>query len=223
MIKRKKKPLISVLVATYNHEKYIGRCLRSLLDQTLNKDLYEIVVVDDCSVDKTSYGLDLFHDSIVRIINKKNIGLSKSLNKGIKRARGKYIVRVDSDDYVNSNFLNILLLFLELNTHYDAISCDYYQVDEFEEIIKNNNCIRDPIACGILFRKQQLIEIGMYDPNFYCNEEREMRIRFEKKYKIGRVELPLYRYRRHASNITNNQSNMKSSMEKLMIKHKLNV
>jgi glycosyltransferase involved in cell wall biosynthesis len=223
MIKRKKKPLISVLVTTYNHEKYIGRCLRSLLDQTLNKDLYEIVVVDDCSVDKTSYGLDLFHDSIVRIINKKNIGLSKSLNKAIKRARGKYIVRVDSDDYVNSNFLNILLLFLELNVHYDAISCDYYLVDEFEEIINKYNCIKDPIACGILFRKQQLIEIGMYDPIFFCNEEREMRIRFEKKYKIGRVELPLYRYRRHASNITNNQVNMKSSMEKLMIKHKLNV
>jgi hypothetical protein len=81
--------------------------------------------------------------------------------------------------------------------------------------------MEEPIACGILFKKQQLIEIGLYDPSFYCNEEREMRIRFEKKYKIGRVELPLYRYRRHASNITNHHANMKISMDKLKIKHNL--
>ena len=221
MKKRSSEPLISVIVATYNHEKYIGRCLRSLLDQTLSKDLYEIVVIDDGSKDNTSYGLDLFHDSIIRITNKRNIGLSKSLNKGIKKSNGKYIVRVDSDDYVNSNFLNILTLYLELNSNYDAVSCDYYLVDESEEIIRRVNCMEEPIACGILFHRKQIIEIGLYDPNFYCNEEREMRRRFEKKYKIGRIDLPLYRYRRHAGNITNHHANMEKSMDKLKIKHNL--
>lgn len=217
----KKKPLISVIVATYNHEKYIGRCLRSLLDQTFSKELYEIIVIDDGSQDKTSYGLVFFHDAIVRIQNQKNLGLSTSLNKGIKKAKGKLIVRVDSDDYVNTNFLQLLYLFIELNPNYDAVSCDYYLVDEFEKILRRANCFDEPIACGILFKKNQLKEIGLYDTDFICNEERELRIRFEKKYKIGRIELPLYRYRKHDENITNNQINMKTSYEKLLSKHNL--
>ena len=55
-----KEPLVSVIVAAYNQEKFIGRCLRSLLDQTLPKDSYEIIVVNDGSTDRTSYALDLF-------------------------------------------------------------------------------------------------------------------------------------------------------------------
>ena len=96
MKKRSSEPLISVIVATYNHEKYIGRCLRSLLDQTLSKDLYEIVVIDDGSKDNTSYGLDLFHDSIIRITNKMPQWVVDQLNNDglcIERSKnGKWFI-----------------------------------------------------------------------------------------------------------------------------------
>ena len=101
---------ISVIVAVYNQEHYIGRCLRSLLHQTLHHSDYEIIVVNDGSIDRTSYALDLFCDpfeSIVKVLtNKANQGLPSSLNKALKVARAPYIVRVDSDDFVNINFLN---------------------------------------------------------------------------------------------------------------------
>ena len=96
---------ISVIVAVYNQEHYIGRCLRSLLHQTLHHSDYEIIVVNDGSIDRTSYALDLFCDpfeSIVKVLtNKANQGLPSSLNKALKVARAPYIVRVDSDDFVN--------------------------------------------------------------------------------------------------------------------------
>ena len=107
-----KSPTVSVIIAAFNEEKYIGRCLRSLLDQTIDKKEYEIIVINDGSTDNTSYALELFRDprySIVKVIsNEKNLGLPASLNIGIKLALGKFIVRVDADDFVNENFLKFL-------------------------------------------------------------------------------------------------------------------
>ena len=100
------KITVSVVVPVYNQELFIGRCLRSLLDQTLDKDSYEIIVVNDCSKDNTLFILDKFKGKIKLLNNKKNMGLPYSLNKGIRSSQGRFIVRVDSDDYVNKEFLN---------------------------------------------------------------------------------------------------------------------
>ena len=217
------QPKVSVIVAAYNQERFIGRCLRSLLHQTLPHTDYEVIVVDDGSVDRTAYALSLFSDqfdSPVKIItNEVNLGLPASLNRGIEAAQGKYVVRVDSDDFVNSNFINFLCFFLETNQYADAIACDYYLVDDAESVLERVNCMEKPIACGIMFRKEQLFEVGLYDEDFRCHEERELRIRFEKKYQIYRLELPLYRYRRHDSNITNNKAEMNQHFENLVRKH----
>lgn len=78
----------------------------------------------------------------------------------------------------------------------------------------------DPIGCGIMFRIEQLIDIGLYDDGFLSHEDKDLRIRFEKKYSIHRVELPLYRYRRHDSNMTNDSELMDERMKSLREKHK---
>lgn len=213
-------PVISVIVPAYNQEKYIGRCLRSLMNQN-TKEKYEIIVINDGSTDKTKYGLKLFQDEIVLINNKKNYGLPYSLNVGIKKSKAPYIVRVDSDDYVNENYLNTLFMFLEQNINIDAVACDYFLVNDKEKILERKNCEKDPIACGIMFRNTQLVEIGMYDENFLINEERDLRIRFLKKYKIKRIELPLYRYRMHENNMTKNKKKRDIHDDKLKKKHNL--
>jgi glycosyltransferase involved in cell wall biosynthesis len=212
-------PLISVIVAAYNQEKYIGRCLRSLLHQTLPHESYEIIVIDDGSTDRTPYALELFHDAIRTITHASNQGLPASINHGILEARGEYIVRVDSDDYVNANFLNFLYTFLDQNPYMDAVACDYWLISDQEEWLERVDCLARPIACGIMFRKRQIVEIGMYDEKFLCREEQDLRIRFEKKYTIRRLELPLYRYRRHEGNLTNNAEAMESHRQVLIRKH----
>ncbi len=214
-----KPPIISIIVPAKDQEKYIGRCIRSLLSQSLSKEFYEIIVIDDGSKDKTVYALELFKKDITIIKNKKNLGLPKALNIGIKKSKATFIVRVDSDDYVNRDFLLILLKFLRLNNYMDAVGCDYYLVNDNEKILKRVDCSKNPIACGIMFKTHQLIDIGMYDEDFLVNEEKDLRIRFLKKYKIGRVELPLYRYRKHSNSLTSNKARSKKFDKKLKIKH----
>ena len=194
---------ISVIIPTYNREKYLGRCMRSLLTQSIGKDNFEIIVIDDGSIDDTKKILNAFKEDIKILDNGKNLGLPASLNRGIKECSGKYVVRVDSDDYVNKDFLKILHLFISNNSDFSAVACDYYLVDDDENFVERINCEEKPIGCGIIFEKKDLISIGLYNEKFLINEEKELRERFEKKFSIQRVPLPLYRYRKHNENMTN--------------------
>lgn len=206
---------ISVIVPVYNREKFIGRCLRSLMSQSLGINNFEIILVDDGSTDSSNKIYQAFSDEIRVIKHKKNLGLPTALNTGIKKAKGRFLVRVDSDDYVNSEFLQILFLFISENPDYDAVSCDYLLVDDKEQTIKRVNCLKNPIGCGIMFKTNHLIEIGLYNEQFLLHEEKELRARFEKKYSISRVPLPLYRYRKHSSNMTNDKKKYKKKLKML--------
>ena len=216
---------VSVIVATYNDEEFIARCLRSLQNQHLDIQEYEIIVINDGSTDKTKFALEVLKkpsDNNFKIINNySNLGLASSVNKGISAAKGEYIVRVDADDFVNINFLSILSFYLDMNQDTGAVECDYLIVDESENIIEKISCQEFPIACGIMFRKKYLLDIGMYDSKFRCNEEKDLRIRFTKKYKIDYLNLPLYRYRKHSTNMTNNKSILKIYNKLLNKKHAL--
>jgi glycosyltransferase involved in cell wall biosynthesis len=212
-------PQVTVIIAALNQEKYIGRCIRSLIAQNFPRTKYEIIVVDDGSSDRTSYALELFQDEIQIIKNESNLGLPASLNSAIKKIRTPFFVRVDADDYVSRNFLLYLYEFATNNTYMDAIACDYNMVDDSGAIMSRNDCMQKPIACGILFRTDQIINIGLYDEKFLAQEEQDLRIRFLSKYKVYRLELPLYRYRRHESNMTKDTEKMNHYKNELIIKH----
>ena len=214
-----KAPQVSIIVPAFNQERYIGRCLRSLLSQNFPRDDFEIIVIDDGSTDRTEYALGLFAHDVRLIRNETNQGLPASLNRGIHSAHGAYVVRVDSDDYVNTNFLLFLYSFLAQNRYMDAVACDYLLVSDREDVIERVNCMERPIACGVMFRIEQLIEVGVYDESFLLHEDRDLRIRFTQKYGISRLELPLYRYRRHETNITNDRDAMEVHRLNLIKKH----
>tara|TARA_B100001057_G_C22867979_1_gene957456 strand:+ start:4132 stop:4785 length:654 start_codon:yes stop_codon:yes gene_type:complete len=210
------KPVkVSVLIPVYNAEPYIGRCIRSLLNQTLNSDDYELIVIDDGSTDNTEAIIQPYMGDIRYYKNKKNFGLPKTLNTGIKKSKGQFIVRVDADDWVHPEYLNTLSLALKLNDHLDAIACDYFIVSENQEKIKLKNCEKDPIGCGIMFKTQQLIKIGVYDEKFLAREEEDLAKRFKEKFKISRLPIPLYQYRFHGKNMTKNKKLMKKYKKKL--------
>ena len=198
-------PDISVIICTYNHDKWIERCIRSLKNQIIiNKKDIEIILVDDASTDNTQKVIkNLKEFSGIKVIkNKKNIGLPKSINTAIKASVGRYIVRVDSDDYVSRMFLYLTKLFLDMNREYQAVAVDYYKVSDNEKIIEKVNCFKNEIACGIMFRKEALFDIGLYNENFKMREGHELKKRFSKKFNIGRLEFPLYKYRQHSTNRT---------------------
>lgn len=115
-----KDVIASVIVPVYNSEETIGRCIDSLLDQTLRN--IEIIVVDDGSTDNTSLVCYSYEDERLRFITQENGGVSKARNKGLDVARGKYILFCDSDDWVEKNFVESLCNeFKDLNV--DLVVC----------------------------------------------------------------------------------------------------
>tara|TARA_B110000116_G_C16632696_1_gene489084 strand:+ start:73 stop:726 length:654 start_codon:yes stop_codon:yes gene_type:complete len=206
---------VSVIIPMYNCEKYIGRCIRSLLKQTLSDSEYEIILIDDCSTDNSGSVIRPFTGDIRYFKNDKQLGLPATLNRGIREAKGQFIVRVDSDDYVHWEYLKILSMHLQLNNNMHAIACDYLLVDDNQNTLSHENCLKKPIGCGVMFRLDNLIEIGLYNEEFLAREDEELSKRFKMKYDIYRVSLPLYRYRRHENNLTNNKKNMDTFAKKL--------
>src|SRR5690554_4115051 len=103
------KPLLSVIVPVYNVEEYLSRCIDSILNQTF-KD-FELILVDDGSPDKCPKICDDYSkkDNRIKVIHKKNGGLSDARNAGIKLAKGKYISFIDSDDFIINTAYEILV------------------------------------------------------------------------------------------------------------------
>ncbi len=212
--------MVSVIITTYNYENYIERAIRSVLDQSLSKRGYEVIVVNDASTDRTKKILENYEDD-VRVFNlDKNVGLAAARNFGIKKAKGQFIVFLDADDYMHRDLLLLQKTFLAENNKLDAVSIDYYLVDDRGTHLEHVSSEKKPIACGVMFRKDLLYNIGLYDESFRAREEEDLRIRFQKKYSIYNIILPLYRYRQHNGNLTKNSKEMSKYAKKLKQKHK---
>lgn len=212
--------MVSIIITTYNYAQYVERAIRSALDQSLPSSEFEILVVNDCSTDRTADILQNYVDE-VRVYNlEKNLGLSGARNFGIQKAKGQFIVFLDADDYIHKDLLKVQKLFLDENPKLDAVSTDYYLVDERGARIEHVNAEEKPIACGIMFRKDFLYNIGLYDETFRAREEEDLRIRWTQKYNIHNLLIPLYRYRMHTSNLTKDEDAMSKHQELLQSKHK---
>lgn len=123
-------PKISIIVPCYGVEKYLYRCVDSLISQTL-KDI-EIILVDDESPDKVPYMCDEWasKDSRIKVIHKKNGGLGMACNSGIEAATGEYIAFCDSDDYVDAACYETMYKYIKL-TKSDAVYAGIKRIDEF--------------------------------------------------------------------------------------------
>ena len=125
---------ISIIVPIYNAEKYIEKCVESLLNQT-KKEL-ELILINDGSTDQTDEILKKYKDKRIKYFKNKNQGIGKTRNFGIDKATGKYIMFVDSDDYLESTACEELYNKAEKDKS-DIVVCDFYKIyanGEKEEI-----------------------------------------------------------------------------------------
>jgi GT2 family glycosyltransferase len=194
---------ISVIVTNYNYGKLLRRCLRSLFNQNLDKNRYEVILVDDASTDKSIEFIKPFEKrKNFRVIrNKKNLGVGASSQIGLENSVGKYFIRVDSDDFVQPPFLYMLYNFLKFNPNYIGVSCDYYLTDNEERIKKIMKFKYNYIACGLMFRTSYLETIGAYNKSKRIFEDKDLFKRVNKK-KIYNLPLPLYNYVKHPNSLT---------------------
>ncbi|MDD6812335.1 MAG: glycosyltransferase family 2 protein [Lachnospiraceae bacterium] len=123
MQNQKELPLISIIIPVYNVEKYLTRCLESVVAQTYSN--LEIILVDDGSTDNSGKVCDKYQeiDSRIKVVHKKNGGVSDARNEGIDEACGEYIAFVDSDDWVTRNYIENMYAILVKNSC-DIAICD---------------------------------------------------------------------------------------------------
>ncbi|MDO5379590.1 MAG: glycosyltransferase [Acidaminococcaceae bacterium] len=144
-------PTISVIVPVYNVEKYLPKCVESIVNQTY-KNL-EIILVDDGSTDKSGEICDGYSlkDCRIKVIHKKNGGLSDARNVGLDICTGEYIGFVDSDDYIDKDMYRALYKFSEKN-NLDVVMCGSYYV------LENNILKSKSFEPKVLDQKKEIIK-----------------------------------------------------------------
>lgn len=194
---------ISVIVTNYNYGTLVRRCIRSLLNQDLAQDRYEIIVVDDHSSDDSLQALEAFVASgEVRVIaNDTNLGVGGSSRVGVDHARGKYFVRVDADDYVQPAFLYMLYGCLRFNPKWVGVSCDYFLTDNEERVLSVESFREKGLACGLMLRTSYLEIIGSYNAEKRVFEDADLFERIDRD-KIYHLPVPLYNYVNHGQSLT---------------------
>lgn len=165
--------LISVIVPIYKVEKYLNRCINSIVNQSYKN--IEIILVDDGSPDKCGEICDEWvkKDKRIKVIHKENGGLSDARNAGIEIAQGEYLSFIDSDDYVHKDFIKILYENC-LKNNADISMCGVRQTDKDENInkeIKNEN-IKIIFSKDVLERKHNIYCVAwnkLYKKSIFSN------------------------------------------------------
>ena len=210
---------VTILITAYNYGPYIARALDSALNQSLDQDLYEVLVVDDGSTDETPEVLNRFGGS-VRVIQQPNGGLAAACNTGIDSAKGEYLIRLDADDELHPDSVIHCFQILENDPQIGLVYTDRTEVDvpngtrETHRVGTGN--IYDIIAPGIMFRTQTLKDVGSYN-NLYW-EEHDLMVRYLRQNQAHYLAEPLYVYYLHGSNMTSDSSRRCQGWEELIDK-----
>lgn len=207
---------VSIIIPVYNVEKYLVRCMESVVYQEFDKD-YEIICVNDGSTDSSERILKYFAQKCdkIKIITQENKGLSEARNEGMKYARGKYTLFVDSDDLIASNALQLLYNYAEKHNS-DVVIFDMHsgtndlkicQTTKWQNIINKygENCFNIhtaepfvyrfvPVATWLKFYRTDLIKDLKFVKGITYEDVPYWALVFSKAQRVNYLPLPLYFY-----------------------------
>lgn len=201
----------------YNEGSFIRESLQSVLDQTYSD--FECIIIDDCSTDDTLDKIESFDDPRIRLIKKEvNSGYTTSLNLGILEARGRYIARMDGDDYCYPERFEKQVAFLEENLDYVLCGSQYMRFDdqkafvlpeedtEIKTMLIHGNQIIHP---SVMMRRSVLIDNGIiYNVEKEPAEDYDLWARLLPFGKLKNLKEPLIKYRVHTGQISNRASQL---------------
>ena len=205
------KPLISIVIPVYNVEDFVGKCLGSVKKQRYEN--LDIVIVDDGSTDESSKICDEFakNEKRARVFHKKNGGLSDARNFGIKKAKGEIIAFIDSDDFVENNFINAMYREIE-KKGVDIVVCGYDTVRPKPKIISGKDATikllveqenEDVVVWNKLYKKSLFIDNNIWFPEGKKHEDALTTYKIlSKAKKISYLKEPLYHYVERKESIT---------------------
>lgn len=220
------QPSISVIIPAYNHERYIGDAIQSVLEQSYGD--YELIIINDGSTDDTESEIKKFNDQRINYISRENRGAHATINQGIDISKGEYLSILNSDDIYKSDRLEKCLSFLQENKTYSAVITEVEGIDdEGESVLLNRTPHIDAWLTwyqeALLFIENSEMFIGslgvnilITTSNYFLRKEvfhntgkfRELRythdweflLRLTQKYSTYLMRDSLLKYRIHQSN-----------------------
>jgi glycosyltransferase involved in cell wall biosynthesis len=205
---------LSVLTSVYNGAPYLRQSVQSILDQTF--DDFEFVIIDDASRDRTPEILDRFRDPrIVRLRNERNLGLARSLNRGLEAARGQYIARHDADDWSHPQRLGEQAAYLDARPHVGVVATTTEWIAGDGRVLRtwrqptDNAGIQETLlkyCCLVhgstMIRPHAVKEVGGYDDAMRTGQDYDLWLRMSETWDMACLPQVRYQYRWHGDMVS---------------------
>lgn len=219
-------PKITVYITNHNYERYVAKAIESILAQTTGD--WELIIIDDGSSDDSRAIIEGFRDHPkIRLVFQEQKGLNVTNNIAYRLARGDYLMRLDADDFLAPEALATMGGMLDREPNVGLVFPDYYHVNEDDEIIEQVRRhdfeeveLLDQPAHGActMIRKSCLDVIGGYDEAFTCQDGVDMWLRFIEHFDVRNINLPLFYYRRHGNNLTQDEGRLLRTRSQIFAK-----
>ncbi|GAB4458411.1 MAG: hypothetical protein Kow0070_12010 [Anaerolineales bacterium] len=223
-------PLVSVIIPNYNHARFLGGAIRSVLEQTYRP--VEVIVVDDGSTDNSGEVAAAFGDQI-RYIYQTNAGLSAARNTGLRAAKGELIGVLDADDMYEPNFLETLVTALQADPQADGVYCGYQFVDEannplpqienrpvspadlYPALLDGNFFVPE----SVFLRRRVYDAVGFFDESLRACEDWDVWLRAAKQFRLIHSPHILTRHRVLAGSMSTDPLRMLTARLAVLKKH----
>ena len=216
--------LITIYITNYNYESFIEQSIESVLTQTCQD--FELFIIDDGSTDNSKEIIERYrsHEKVT-IIYQQNKGLNITNNVAMRVSNGKYLMRLDADDFLEPEALEKMSAILESDSELGLVFPDYYYIDaagnrigqeERHNFDKEVSLYDQPAhgACTMI-RLEFLKELGGYNESFTCQDGYDLWIKFITHHKVTNINEPLFSYRRHGKNLTGNELRILTTRQKI--------
>ncbi len=207
-------PQVSVLMPVYNGEAFLGQAIESILQQTF--DDFEFIVINDGSTDRSAEVVQLYDDPRIRYFeNECNIGLTRSLNRGLSLVRSPYLARMDADDTSLPQRLAKQVHFLDMHHEIGVVGSAVQIIDEHgnisrkweppetHEVLRWCLCLFTPIAHPTVMMRQEVVkQVGDYCTEMLTAQDHDLWRRLSLVTRLANLPDVLLHLRQHRSNIT---------------------
>jgi glycosyltransferase involved in cell wall biosynthesis len=211
------RTIVSVIMSVYNGEKYLSKAIDSILIQTFTN--FEFIIIEDGSTDKSLEIINSYSEKDKRIklvINRDNLGLAKSINKGLALAKGEYIARMDADDISDPNRFLAQVQFLEKNKSIDIVGCwveiinhDSQSTGKIWKFLHSPMSLRwitfftVPVMHPSVMLRRKIFDLGnRYEQSENFAQDYGLWIRLNSDFRFSNIQVALLKYRIHSDSIS---------------------